>query len=99
MDQNVACFLEPTCLCWTPAGPAATGIRVFLAAPEDRPGMVFTLVWLTEVVVVVVTVDAVMLLVWSRVIVATENLELILPIRHQRRRHFARQIGLQATQD
>jgi hypothetical protein len=72
---------------------------VFLAATEDRPSVLFALVGITKVIVVVVTVDAIMLLVWSRIIVATENLELILPIRHQRRRHFARQIGLQATQD
>lgn len=66
-----------------------------LVATKDRPSMFFTLVWVTKVIVVVITVDAIMLLVWSRVIITTENLEFILPIRHQCRRHFAWQIGLQ----
>ena len=77
-----------------PTSSAATGIWV-LAATKDRPSIVFTLVWVTKVIVVVITVDAIMLLVWSRSIITTENLEFILPIRNQSRRHFVWQIGLQ----
>lgn len=65
-----------------------------MVATKDRPDFVF-IVWLTKVIVVVITVNTIMLLVWSRIIITTKNLEFIFPKRHQCRRHFAGQIGLQ----
>jgi hypothetical protein len=87
--------LELTGFGWGPTGSAAPGIWVVGGATKDRTCVVFALVWVTKVVVVVVAVDTVVLLVWPRVIVASEKLEFILPVRHQRGRHFAGQICLQ----
>jgi len=68
---------------------------VVCGATKDWTCVVFALVWVTKVVVVVVAVDTVVLLVWPRVIVASEYFEFILPVRHQRGRHFAGHICLQ----
>jgi hypothetical protein len=65
-----------------------------MAATKNRPCIVFALVWRTKVIVVIITVHAVMILVWSRIAVTSENLQFILSIRHQWCRHFTRQIGL-----
>lgn len=80
---------------WGPAGSAAAGIWVIWGATKDRTCVVFALVWVTKVVVVVVAVHTVVLLVWPMVAVASEKFEFILPVRHQRGRHFAGQIRLQ----
>jgi hypothetical protein len=57
---------------------------VFLAATKDWPCIVFIFVWLTKVIVAVITVDTIMLLIRSGIIITSKNLEFILPERHQR---------------
>jgi hypothetical protein len=85
-----------TCFCWGSASSATTGIGEFLGAAENRARM--AAVWLTEVVVVVIAVHTVPLLVLSGCAVASEIVEFILPVLHQKCRHFAGQIGLKNSE-
>jgi hypothetical protein len=66
-----------------------------LAATKDGPCIFLTPVWITDVIVDVIAVHTVMLLILSVCTLASEIIEFILPVLHQKCRHFAGQVGLQ----
>jgi hypothetical protein len=86
---------ELTIFCWGAASSATAGVGEFLAATKDRPCIFLAPVWLTKVIVVVIAVHTVMLLILSDCTVASETVEFLLPVLHQKCRHFAGQVGLQ----
>ena len=65
-----------------------------MAAAEDRPCILRTPFRVTEVIVVVIAVHTVMLLILPECTVASEIVEFLFPVLHQKCRHFAGQVGL-----
>jgi hypothetical protein len=89
------CWTGVTFFCWESASSTTAWVWEFLAATKDGPCIFLALVWVTNVIVVVIAVHTVMLLILSEcIVIASEIVEFLLPVLHQKWRHFAGQVGL-----